>query len=133
MDTFLTVFRDPLQVDINMHPAGLGLCSMRSILGELFAAPSAHFRLAPLVNKHRPVYTSYELKSASLQACNYQKAVAKSLPVNLAAEYHRHLEGLSNRKVKISKKARCLLMTIGIERRAAEEVVPYQVGPWEPF
>ena len=133
MDTFLTVLRSSLQVDISIDPTGLGLCSAGSILGELFIAPSTRFRLASLVSKHRPVYASYKLKSASLQACNHQKAVAKSLPVNLAAEYHRHLEGPSNRKVKISKKARCLLMTIGIERRVAEEVVPYQVGSWEPF
>ena len=85
-----------MQMDINIGPAGLGLCSMRSTLSELFAAPSARFRLASLVDKHRPVYTPYKLKSASLQACNYQRAAAKSLPVNLAAEYHRHLKGLSS-------------------------------------
>ena len=112
---------------------GLSLCSVRSTVGELFVALPARFRLVSLANKHRPVYTPYKLKSIPLQACNYQKAVAKSLPVSPAAEYHRHLEGSSNRKVEILKKIQCLPMTISIKRRAAKEGASRQFGPWGSF
>ena len=94
----LSTLEGSMQMDISIGPTGLGLCSMRSTLSELSAAPSARLRLASLVDKHRPVYTRYKLKSASSQACSYQKATAKSLPVNLAAEYHRHLKELSSQK-----------------------------------
>jgi len=87
-----------MQIDTNINPTGLGLCSMRSTVSELFVAPSARFRLVSLANKHRHVYKPYRLKSASLQAYSYQKAAVKSLPVNLAAEYHRHSWGLSSGK-----------------------------------
>ena len=80
MDTFLTVFRDSLQVDISMHPAGLALCSMGSIPGGLFAAPSARLRLASLVNKHRPVYTSYRTEKRLLAGMQLSKRSRERSP-----------------------------------------------------
>ena len=133
MDTFLTVFQKSVQKHINIDPMGLSLCSVRSTVGELFVALPARFRLVSLANKHRTVCTPYRLKSIPLQAFNYQKAVAKSPPVNSAAECHRHLEGSSNRKVEILKKIQCLLMTISIKRRTTNEVIPRQFGPWGSF
>ena len=53
MGTFLSVLNKSLQVDINIGRAGLGLCSMRSTVGELFAALLTQHRLVSLVNKHR--------------------------------------------------------------------------------
>jgi len=55
MSVFLLVLKKSMQVDINIGRTGLGLCSMRSTLSELFAAPFACLRLASLVDKHRPV------------------------------------------------------------------------------
>ena len=42
-----------MQIDINIGRAGLGLCSMRSAVRELFAASPTRSRLASLVDKHR--------------------------------------------------------------------------------
>ena len=50
MDHFLTVVQNTMQMDISSDPTGLGLCSMRSTLSELFVAPSARLRLTSLVN-----------------------------------------------------------------------------------
>ena len=51
---FLSVLNKSLQVDINIGRAGLGLCSMRSTVGELFAGLLTQHRLASLVDKHHP-------------------------------------------------------------------------------
>ena len=53
MGTFLKTFLKALQVGISIDATRLGLCSMGSTLGELFAASPAHSRLASLVDKHR--------------------------------------------------------------------------------
>ena len=45
--------------------------------------------------------TPYELKSVSLQTCTYQETSEKSLPVDLAAEYHRHLNASAKRLCKM--------------------------------
>ena len=49
---FSTTFLKALQVGISIDATGLGLCSMGSTLGELFAAPPTRSRLASLVDKH---------------------------------------------------------------------------------
>ena len=48
-------------------------------------------------------------------------------------EFRKGLKGTVKRKMKILKRAQCWLVTTGIERRAAEELVPRQFGSWEAF
>ena len=51
MGIFLTHFLKALQVGISIDATGLGLCSMKSTVGELFAAPPTRSHLASLVDK----------------------------------------------------------------------------------
>ena len=53
MGILLTNFVKALQVGISIDATGLGLCSMKSTVGELFAAPPTCSRLASLVDKNR--------------------------------------------------------------------------------
>ena len=83
-----------MQADINIDRTGLGLCPMRSTLGELFVACSPVF-VSVLLLTNIDLFTHHDsslgIESVPLQACSYQETLSKSFPVNLAAKYTRHL------------------------------------------